>query len=187
MECELEKKIQEQLRSTALRDLHIEFEGKAAVLMSLFRRRRQLYFLLTKRTDLVSTHKGQVSFPGGMQDREDASLEETALRETQEELGLAPGKVQVWGRFHQYLAVTRSLVTPYVGMIQGKFRLRPNPQEVAYVLEVPLTFFLQTQPERRPYTRFGRQANLYYYHFNGDVIWGLTAAMIKDLVDLLRD
>ncbi len=142
-------------------------------------------FLLTQRTDQVSTHKGQISFPGGMQDPEETPVA-TVLRETEEELGISRDAVDLAGRFHDYVAVTGWKVMTFVGFLSRETRLRPNRDEVARVLEVPLGFFAQATPRVVYRFRLGRKVPLYFYDFGDDVIWGLTAAIIRDFVRTLR-
>ena len=174
----------EGLAACPLRDLDCPHDGEAAVLIPVYEKSGRPHLLLTLRSQDVATHKGQVSFPGGVSETQDASLEETALRETEEEVGLARDRVTVLGRFHQYLSVTDLLVTPFVGYLEPGFSLTPNVQEVERILEVPFDFLRKTEPRRQPYVRFGRPGTLYYYDFEGEVIWGLTAAMIRDLLEL---
>jgi len=140
--------------------------------------------LLTKRTDLVRYHKGQISFPGGAQDGNEP-LETTALRETEEEIGIPPQQVRLLGRFHEYLSSSNYRVTPFVASVSPDCRLTPNPIEVAYVLRVPLSFFAENQPECRIMERRGQRTAVYFYQYQGEVIWGLTARIVKEFVDLL--
>lgn len=177
------QRIQDRLRKTPLRRLKEGYVAKAAVLMSVVERSQGLGFLLTQRSQTVATHKGHVSFPGGYREGEE-SLQQTALRETEEELGISPHQVQLLGSFHEYLAVTGALVRPYVGVLQGDWRLSPNPQEVDSVFEVPMDFFRTTHPLTRPYQGRG-SGRIHYWDFEGRTIWGLTAAIIKDFLELI--
>ncbi|MEE8586997.1 MAG: CoA pyrophosphatase [Acidobacteriota bacterium] len=178
------QRIQDRLRQEPLRRLKEGYVAKAAVLMSIVERPSGPGFLLTKRSHQVATHKGQVSFPGGYQEGRE-SLQETALRETEEELGIGPAHVRVLGSFHEYLAVTDALVRPYVGILQGDWQLSPNPQEVDSVFEVPMDFFRTTEPLVRPYQSSRGSGRIYSWDFEGRNIWGLTAAIIKDFMEML--
>ena len=115
----------------------------AAVLVPLVQRDEGLHVILTRRTDHLSDHAGQISFPGGRQEDHDNTLEETALRETEEEIGLARVHIELVGRLDDYYTVTGYQVTPVVGVITPPFDLAPDAHEVAEVFEVPLEFILE--------------------------------------------
>jgi len=156
----------------------------AAVLVPLVLR-EELTVLLTQRTEQLSTHSGQVAFPGGRQDPEDADATATALREAQEEVGLDPGQVEVLGSLPVYETGTAFMVTPVVALVQPDAALHPNPYEVADVFEVPLRFLLDPAHHQRhrlhwqglerewfsmPYLDGGRER----------YIWGATAGMLRN-------
>ncbi len=162
-----------------------EYRARAAVLMGIAERAGESCFLLTRRTNTVSTHKGQVSFPGGRREEEDSSLEETALRETFEEVGIRSESIEIAGRLPDYLAVTHSRVTPFAGFIKGSPEVTPCAAEVARVLWVPLRFFLETEPRIEIWERLGQRVPVHFYDFEGEVIWGLTARMIIDFLDTI--
>jgi 8-oxo-dGTP pyrophosphatase MutT (NUDIX family) len=176
--------IREKLSSLTPRTLVQNHRARAAVLMGLSERLGEPHFLLTRRTFQVATHKGQISFPGGVRDGGE-SLETTALRETEEELGIPPAYVDLAGPFHEYLSSTLFLVTPYLGFFRPGYTLSPNPVEVAEVLEVPLRFFQETPPVCKTAWREGDELEVYFYYFEDSVIWGLTARMIKEFAELL--
>ncbi len=157
----------------------------AAVLLGLVQRNPDLCFVLTRRTESVATHKGQISFPGGLREASDADLVETALRETAEELGVPPESVEVLGLFHEYRAVTGLRVRAVVGMVDSGTVYHPHPVEVAYVLEVPVRFFADTPPAVELRKVRGRVREVYFWDYRGEVIWGLTARMIKDFVEFV--
>ncbi len=100
----------------------------------MFQKQKERFFLLTRRTQKVETHKGEISFPGGMTDTENEPLSQTALRETWEEIGLAPSQVRVLGQFDEYLSINGLIVTPFVGWIEPPVGLNPSPDEVEEVL-----------------------------------------------------
>jgi 8-oxo-dGTP pyrophosphatase MutT (NUDIX family) len=160
--------------------------GRAAVLMPAYPGTQGPQFLLTRRTDKVETHKGQISFPGGVVEPADSSLAQTALRETWEEIGLAPEHVQLLGEFDEYLSVTGLIVTPYLGWLDRPFVLAPNVEEVAEVLHVPLQVFRDRSGFRIEIRRReGQDYPVYFYEYQGQEIWGLTARIIHDLLELL--
>lgn len=172
--------VRQALGREPLRRLGQGYQGEAAVLMSILPERPPWRFLLTKRTQKVRTHKGQISFPGGFAvPGED--LRGTALRETEEELGIPPSAVQILGPFHDYLSITGALVRPFVGLVRPS-GLIPNPDEVDSVLQVPISFFAATRPRVERRERHGRTANIYFWTYQEHEIWGLTARMIRDLI-----
>ncbi len=186
MQLALEQ-IRERLNDTQLRQLQgrYSYKGEAAVLMPLVERHSGLHLLLTQRSHSVATHKGQVSFPGGYREGGEP-LQETALRETEEEVGIARGNVQLIGPFHDYISVTEALVRPFVGRLTGDWTLTVNSDEVAEAFEVPLDFFFESDPHVESRQHFGSSVSIYYWDWQGTSVWGLTAAMIKDFLDLFR-
>jgi len=159
--------------------------AQAAVLMPFFESGTELTLLFTRRTETLRYHKGQISFPGGAQHGGE-SLETTALREAEEEIDLHPRDVEILGRLHEYLSSSEYRVTPFVAVVSGDSRFVPNPDEVAYLLRVPLRFFLENEPECRIMERRGQKMSVYFYTYGTEVIWGLTARIVKEFVDVLR-
>jgi 8-oxo-dGTP pyrophosphatase MutT (NUDIX family) len=123
--------------------------AQAAVLVGLVQRDDGLQVLLTQRTEHLRDHAGQISFPGGRSEPEDGSAEATALREAQEEVGLAPDRVEVLGRLPTYTTVTHYVVTPVVGLVHPRFELALDAFEVAEAFEVPLAFLMTPAHHRR--------------------------------------
>ncbi|MBV9550639.1 MAG: CoA pyrophosphatase [Alphaproteobacteria bacterium] len=159
--------------------------GTAAVLLPLVAANEPV-LLFTRRTEALVRHAGQVSFPGGRVEIQDASPRHTALRETAEEIGLVPERVAVAGYLSRYRTGTGFDIQPLVGVIDPGFVLTPNPAEVAAVFEVPLSFL--ADPANR--VRATRELNggirsFYTYTYDGHEIWGATAAIIVDLVTRL--
>ena len=178
--------VRRQIRSTLAtlqaRAIVSGYDREAAVLMPVFEKDREPHFLLTLRTEEVETHKGQISFPGGMRDGEE-SLEVTALRETREEIGIDEARIEILGRFHDYLASTDYRVVPFVGYVRSPFRVVPQPAEVAEVLMVPFSIFLDPARLRtKKMMRRGALIDVYFYSYNSYQIWGLTARIIKDFL-----
>ncbi len=185
-DMELCRLIHDQFAKFQPRRLTSGYSREAAVLMPIFEQDGMPFFLLTRRTEEVSTHKGQISFPGGMRHGEE-SLDATALRETFEEIGLGPDGVEVLGRFHDYRSITGHLVAPFAGYIRGDFAPVPQAAEVAEVLRVPFSVFKDPSRLRteRMY-RAGSMVDVYFYRHEGCEIWGLTAHIIKDFFDTFR-
>ncbi len=177
--------VKTRLAAASIRMLEENGRRRAAVLISLLEKEGEPHLLLTLRSNDVATHKGQISFPGGMCDEDDESLRSTAVRETSEELGIEEKHVQVFGRFHDCLSVNNVLVTPFVGFLDAEARLAPNPREVQEIIVAPVSFFQSTTPRSEVRERNGRRMRLYFYDFGPHVVWGLTARIIKELVSLL--
>ncbi len=160
----------------------------AAVLVPIVNRPAGLSVLLTRRTDHLNDHAGQISFPGGKVDAQDTSPEETALRETSEEIGLHRRHVQLLGRLPNYYIPTGFCVTPVVGWIEPPFTLTLDAFEVAEAFEVPLSFLIDpNHRQMQSAVRVGRLRHFYAMPFQGYNIWGATAGMLVVLSRLLSD
>ena len=142
--------------------------------------------LFTQRTPHLRSHSGQVAFPGGRAEPGDASAEFTALRETEEEIGLRPTAVEILARLPDYRTRTGYVVTPVIGLIAPPLTLAPDPREVAEVFEVPLAFLLDERNRQRRTREFqGQQVGYYVFEYQQRVIWGATAGMIVNLHRML--
>jgi len=160
----------------------------SAVLVPLFFKNGQLQVLFTQRSMEVKDHKGQISFPGGRWEEEDRNLLSTALRETEEELGIPPDSVEVLGELGDLVTPTHYHVTPFVGIIPHPFGYRLNQQEISGVIEVPLEHLLEPQNlrlERGAF--FNSQTEMPYFQFKQHVIWGATGRITRELVELIQD
>lgn len=161
-------------------------QRRAAVLLPLYRDRGETYVLFTRRTETVEHHKGQISLPGGAEDEGDAGPLETALRETEEELGIPRTHVTILGILDDVSTfVSGFVITPFVGVIPHPVPLRMNPHEIAEVLSVPLAAFrdpskLRVEKRTRP---TGERIEVYFYDSRPHVIWGATALILKSFID----
>ncbi|MFC4235700.1 CoA pyrophosphatase [Thalassospira xianhensis] len=159
----------------------------AAVLVPLVQRDEGLHVILTRRTDHLSDHAGQISFPGGRQEDNDNTLEETALRETEEEIGLARVHIDLVGRLDDYYTVTGYQVTPVVGLITPPFDLAPDAHEVAEVFEVPLEFILEPRNQKLQTVTFeGAKRRYFAIPYREYYIWGATAGMLVNFSEVLK-
>lgn len=182
----MKERIRNCLAELTPRILADGFARQAAVLMPVFEWENEYHFLLTRRTENVQTHKGQISFPGGMREG-DEDLVKTSLRETFEEVGIEESRIEILGRFHDYLSITRFRVTPFAGFIQGPFTTRPQIREVAEILQVPFRIF--TDPSRLRIEKniySDTEPNVYFYTYGSHQIWGLTARIIKEFMEALN-
>ncbi|WP_290524598.1 CoA pyrophosphatase [Alcanivorax sp.] len=144
--------------------------------------------ILTVRSSSMPTHAGEVAFPGGKRDPEDKSLLMTALRETEEEVGLSREYVDVLGQLSPIASRYGMKVTPFVGIVHPDAQLQAEPGEIETIFQVPLTFFLEERPElSSPIDFFGRRFRIPSYYYEDKRIWGLTAFMILDLINHVYD
>jgi 8-oxo-dGTP pyrophosphatase MutT (NUDIX family) len=158
----------------------------AGVLVPLFRKDGDLHLLLTQRTETVKTHKGQIAFPGGKFQYEDLDCLTTALRETEEEVGIAMDAVEVLGELDHTVTLSRFRVCPFVGIIPYPYPFRINTFEVERLIELPLSHLSGPEGLREGSFIF-RGESLFGLHlpYQGDIIWGATARIIKNFMDCL--
>lgn len=160
----------------------------AAVLMPLIDRPEGLTILLTQRASQLARHAAQISFPGGRLESGDATVASAALRETQEEIGLDPRRVQVFGYLPDHLVISGFRVTPVLGLVTPPFTLEINPAEVAGVFEVPLVHVLDSANHKARLRRVGDEELLLYdIPWEGQNIWGATAGMLLTFVRMLNE
>ena len=158
----------------------------AAVLVPVQERSDGDYLILTQRAEMLNSHRGQVAFPGGRIDPRDSGPLAAALRESHEEIGIEPGHVRVLGQLDQVTAASNFLVTPFVGLIPNPYEFRLNHAETAAVFAVPISALLEPgcfNAEPRP---FGspRRDPIYHFYYEGWDIWGATARIITQLLEL---
>ena len=162
---------------------------RAAVLVPIVQRPEGLTVLLTQRTAHLSNHAGQVSFPGGRAEESDVSAIDTALRETEEEIGLDRRHVEIVGRLPDHITASAYLVTPIVGLLKPPFALAAEANEVAEIFEVPLAFLMNGMHHQRMSFDLpdgqGRRS-FYAMPYERFFIWGATAGMLRNLFHLLR-
>jgi 8-oxo-dGTP pyrophosphatase MutT (NUDIX family) len=162
---------------------------RAAVLVPLVRRPDGLTVLLTQRTEHLSNHAGQVSFPGGRAEEDDSSPIETALRETEEEIGLTRRHVEIIGVLPDHITASAYVVTPVVGLITPPFDLTAESNEVAAIFEVPLRFLMDGMNHQImsfDLPEGGGRRSFYAMLYERFFIWGATAGMLRNLFHLLR-
>lgn len=161
----------------------------AAVLMPLFMMDGQAHVLLTKRSQEVEHHRGEISFPGGKLDETDPDLLSCALRETHEEVGIHPSAVSVIGELDEFHTVaTNFLVAPFVGMIPYPYEIRTSQREIDEVLSVPLEIFSDPSRKTTEMWNFrGAPVEITAYRWREYVIWGATARIMRHFIELLSD
>ncbi|MGH1363125.1 MAG: CoA pyrophosphatase [Calditrichia bacterium] len=177
--------IRERLEDHVPKRLSIDSFIPAAVTIPIFEKNGKPHMLLTLRADTVEHHKGQVSFPGGAWEPHDTSIEQTALRETDEEVGIPPSMTRVIGQLDDFPTISDFIITPFVTTIPYPFPTDVNPDEVAKLLEVPFDLFLTDSHFEAKIKRYkNTEYPVYYYYFEDTIIWGITGFIINRFVEM---
>lgn len=152
----------------------------AAILMPFFDRAGEAWLVLTKRPQHMPTHKGEIAFPGGKREEDDASLEQTALRELEEEIGLSAATVEIVGELPAYGTLSsRFGIVPFVGIVEEPREYRPDPREVEGVLEVPLAELLADGVHREERWSIGlADRPVHFFELEDETVWGATAGIL---------
>jgi 8-oxo-dGTP pyrophosphatase MutT (NUDIX family) len=182
----MEKKLKELLACREKACIDQPGLVRAAVLIPLFKKNGEYYVLLTRRTDKVRHHKGQISFPGGRQDPGEDFLA-TALREAKEEMGIEEKDVRILGELDDMCTVASDFcISPFVGLIPYPYPFHANPQEIEEIIEVPLSILMDESKFRQELQmRNGEPLQVYFYQHDEHTIWGATARILKQLMDLI--
>ena len=160
---------------------------QAAVLVPLIDSGAECTLLFTKRTETVDTHKGQVSFPGGVVDGTDTDPTQTALREACEEVGIIPDSVETLGILDDITTPIGFVITPVVGFLASIPNIVPNGAEVAEAFQIPLSFFADPRNGRKEqHVSGGRRYEVWSYNTGRHVIWGATAKIVRMLLDKMK-
>jgi 8-oxo-dGTP pyrophosphatase MutT (NUDIX family) len=159
----------------------------SAVLLPIFKKDGKYHIVFTKRTEHLSRHQGQISFPGGGRHADDKSLLDTALRESREEIGLRESDVEVLGELDDAAtAASYFCITPFVGLIPYPYTFRPDPYEVDEIFDVAVDDLLDAKREEETGMYGDSDIKVYTYRVNGKVIWGATAWILTGLLNILR-
>jgi 8-oxo-dGTP pyrophosphatase MutT (NUDIX family) len=169
---------------------HAIFEAgriSSAVLIPIFKKDGHYHILFIKRTMTVKTHRGQISFPGGVREKEDKTLLDTALREVEEEIGLHTKDVAVLGELDDVVTTTSNfIVSPFVGLIPYPYTFIPEKAEVDMILTIPITGLLEEgclQPDTEILN--GQKVVSFAYNYRGQIIWGATARILHMLLEII--
>jgi 8-oxo-dGTP pyrophosphatase MutT (NUDIX family) len=161
----------------------------SAVLIPIYKHDGQYYIVFIKRTNKVKTHKGQISFPGGMRDKGDKTLRDTALRESVEEIGLRQEDIAILGELDDEITTTSNfIVTPFIASVPYPYHFTPNKAEVAKIISVPVTALLD-KDNRKPETETlsGKKVESFAYYYRGTRIWGATARILNKLLGIIEN
>jgi 8-oxo-dGTP pyrophosphatase MutT (NUDIX family) len=174
----VKQQIERMLHHHVIKRITGEDLRASAVLMPFFYSQGQYHILFTERSDEVLFHKGQVCFPGGTQEPSDSNLLQTALREAKEEIGLDAKDIEILGELDDMLTfVTDYVISPFVGLITRPHSLKTNGREVKGTFSVPLSFLMDEANFKQ---------DSYAYEYEGHVIWGATARILRQFIGLLR-
>jgi 8-oxo-dGTP pyrophosphatase MutT (NUDIX family) len=181
----VDKKLKEILTHRSRERITDDRLISAAVLLPIYYKEGEVNILFTRRTENVRTHKRQISFPGGAHEG-DESLLQTALRESQEEIGLAPHKVRILGELDDTVTlVSNYVVTPFVGLVPWPYDFQVDGVETDEIIEAPLPTLLDEESWHHKIEIVdGREVTAYYYHYRDDVIWGATARILHQFLEL---
>ena len=160
-------------------------DKRAAVFIPLIWHENQWNILYTKRTETLPHHKGQISFPGGMYEFEDKNMHETALRETEEELGISRDTLQTLGCMDDFEAVSGIHISPYIGILLWPQRLNLSTEEVSHIIIMPVEWLADpAHYEEREYKGFSNV--VYYKPFQGEILWGITARLTIEFLEKMK-
>ena len=158
---------------------------EAAVLIPIVERNDGLKVILTKRSNNLKQHPGQISFPGGKSEKTDKSLVATALRETREEIGINNNNIEILGQLSQHVTITGFKITPFIGKIRTGFSTKIQTSEVSEIFEVPLSYLSNPKNFRVESVKWkGKKRFFYSIPYGPYYIWGATARILKNLADL---
>lgn len=175
------EEIRKRLAERDVRDLSATGLKQASVMMLFMNKEGQVHVLLTRRTDTLATHRGQVAFPGGRVDAGDEDRLAAAFRETEEEVGISRDKIEYLGRFDDYVSIAGYHVFCFVGAIEYPYEYALNSNEAESSFDAPLSMFVEQAYDR--YEIFNYQGNdyrVFYYYYSNYEIWGLTARILTD-------
>jgi 8-oxo-dGTP pyrophosphatase MutT (NUDIX family) len=182
----MEQRLQQALADRKVKRIRDASRELSAVLLPLYHKEKEYYLLFTERTQQVKDHKGQISFPGGVYQEEDGTLVNTALRECAEEIGMAPESVRILGELDDIITLTSNyIVSPFVAIIPYPYEFRISQHEIEEVIEVPVSALLDKSSLREEIEVVGGKPEVMrYYRYRGKVIWGATARILYQFLNI---
>ncbi len=186
---EILEEIAQKLKSNNKRSINPRRFIPSAVLMPIYMRDGELHIVFTKRTTKLKEHKGQISFPGGKYSKRDLNLLSTALRECKEEIGVEKRHVKILGELDDIITVTGYLISPYVGLIPYPYKFKTSVNEVEEIISVPVSELLEPKNFRveKSIKVNGKTFPVYYFFYQENIIWGATARILKQFLELVFD
>ena len=182
----MKQKLRQLLSQSQKRHVVDASRKSAAVLLPIYWKQGEYYLLFTKRTQKVKEHTGEISFPGGAYQEDDGTLLNTALRECAEEIGLMAEEVEVLGELDDTISRTSNfIISPFVALIPWPYQFRMDEGEVEELIEVPVSVLLDRGCQHQETEIIdGEAVTSYFYHYQGRVIWGATARILKQFLDI---
>ncbi len=180
-------RIRERVKSYRAHQLECVTGIRASVMVPLFEKENGLHILLTKRTDRMKVHPGEISFPGGMYEEADADTMKTALRECCEEIGVKTGDVEIVGRLDDMPTLTGFVITPYVGIIPYPYTFKINQKEVANLIYLPFEHLKKSDLVQEQMEYRGKTETIDCFYYGGERIWGATCRILTKLKRIVHD
>ena len=183
----MERELKEFLLKRKKKSIVDDKRVSSAVLLPIYYKENQCHILFTKRTDNVKEHKGQISFPGGAFEPADETLANTALRESAEEIGLVADRVEILGELDDTRTLTSNyVVSPFVGLISEPHEFKADGWEAERIIEVPVPALMDRNSLHEETELInGRAIEVYYYNYKGNIIWGATARILHQFLEIL--
>jgi 8-oxo-dGTP pyrophosphatase MutT (NUDIX family) len=184
----VKEELQKILAQRQKRYINDESRIPSAVMVPIYQKQGHYSIVFIRRTETVKTHKGQISFPGGARDSRDRTLLHTAVRECHEEIGLKTRDIDIIGEMDDEITTTSNyIVTPFVAMIPWPYRFTRNRDEVAEIIEIPINALLEKgHLKANTETLEDKPIESFTYYYQGKVIWGATARILKKLLDIIK-
>ncbi|HEY3278654.1 MAG TPA: CoA pyrophosphatase [Syntrophorhabdaceae bacterium] len=178
--------IRERLKAYHAKEIAAPQAICAGVVMPIFEKDGADFIVLTKRSDKVRIHKGEVSFPGGMCEDDDGNTMNTALRECCEEIGVSAKDVEIIGKMDDMVTLTGFVITPYVGIIPYPYQFKTNPEEVERIITLPIGYLRETIPHLETVEHEGRRMEkVPSFFYQGDRIWGATCRILLEFKEII--
>lgn len=178
--------IRERLKRYKPRLIESPLAVCAGVVIPIYEKDNEPFIILTKRSNEVRIHKGEVSFPGGMCEDDDGNTMNTALRECCEEIGVRKKDLEIIGRLDDMYTLTGFVITPYVGIMPYPYRFKINPKEVAYLIELPIYYLMNIKPDMEEAEYKNNIQIVPSFNYNGDRIWGATCRLLLQFRNILN-
>jgi 8-oxo-dGTP pyrophosphatase MutT (NUDIX family) len=179
--------IKNRLERHKPQDIHCARSSWAGVVIPIFEKGKEVFIILTKRTQTVTMHKGEVSFPGGMYEDKDGDRINTATRECCEEIGIEKKDIEIIGRLDDMYTMTGFCIRPYVGVVPFPYDFKTSPDEVAYLIYLPLAYLKGVKPLMEEAERSGHIEKVPSFYYEGDRIWGATCRILLHLSRIVEN